>query len=78
MARWMAADRRHDRPFRDKDIGEADGLIEQATRVAAQVEDDAAQTRTHLTLQSAEILDDLLRRVLVEARDLKNRDLAVS
>ena len=28
--------------------------------------------------ESAQILDDLLRRVLVEARDLKDRDPAVS
>src|ERR1700756_627632 len=78
MARGMAADRRHDWPFRDEDIGEADGLIEQTTGVAAQVEDDAAQARTHLTLQSAQILDDLLGRVLVKARDLKDRDPAVA
>src|SRR4029077_166675 len=78
MARWMAADRRHDRPFRDKDIREADGLIEQATGVAAQVEDDTAQARTHLTLQTTQILDDLLGRVLIKARNLKDRDPAVS
>src|SRR5258708_16364538 len=60
----------------DEQIGEADRLIEQPAGIAAQIEHDPGQAAARLAAFVRERLRQALGRALVEAEDLKDRDIA--
>src|SRR5262249_51949693 len=71
----VAAAGRDDRAAVEEGVGHGHGLIEQAARVVAQVDDDAGQAVAELGLEVADRVFQHVGRLLVEGGDADHADI---